>query len=485
MHGMTFNGIKKDYVTTLRGKRRPAWAPLKRNLLSVEGMAGAHVESTDIQPRPINVPIVIESTNLIELQKMKEELADWLVTDEAKELIFDDEPDRVYFAMVDGDFDPEEIVKVGYGVINFICPDPYKYGSENSTDGVSSATFNVSGTVNSDPIIQCQVNEDTTFLSIGNGSDVNLVGIMTDVGDVTVDPETKIFASEGDNLIGWVESSSESIEEVPIGGTLKTNGAAFYVDDYGSFPTYWHGPSMKKSISEALTDFRIDVDLLMSVNYPNEAGIIMVFLLDANSQAVARLMLTKRYPSSSVVTPEFRAGTRDNKFVLVKEGDGVTDSSTTGYYNYGYFDGMLRLSRIKNQWTAKIFFKDLGGNYEEHYNTWMWTDTQGIAPQPVTQVQVRILQREEYRPIKQHINFIRVYRVNDVTEGQIPIIARAGDIIEFNHQNDIIKRNGEDITKDKAFIGKYFTLNKGQNTIVAEPADSISSINVRWRDRWR
>jgi phage-related protein len=33
---------------------------------------------------------------------------------------------------VDGSFDPDEILKWGQGVIPFICPDPYKYGEEES-----------------------------------------------------------------------------------------------------------------------------------------------------------------------------------------------------------------------------------------------------------------------------------------------------------------------------------------------------------------
>ncbi|MEJ9231808.1 phage tail family protein [Peribacillus butanolivorans] len=56
----------------------------------------------------------------------------WLIHDEPKPLIFDDEFNRSYYAVVDGSFDPEEILKWGEGVIPFNCPNPYKYGDEES-----------------------------------------------------------------------------------------------------------------------------------------------------------------------------------------------------------------------------------------------------------------------------------------------------------------------------------------------------------------
>jgi hypothetical protein len=85
----------------------------------------------------------------------------------------------------------------------------------------------------------------------------------------------------------------------------------------------------------------------------------------------------------------------------------------------------------------------------------------------------------------QYVADIKAYKINSVADTQVPIIASAGDVIEFDHQNDIIRRNGEDLTKEKAFIGEYFALTKGTNTIVVEPSDAIDNTEVRWRPKWR
>jgi hypothetical protein len=84
----------------------------------------------------------------------------------------------------------------------------------------------------------------------------------------------------------------------------------------------------------------------------------------------------------------------------------------------------------------------------------------------------------------QRINDLKVFQINSPGSNQIPYVARAGDVVVFDHQNDIIRRNGEDITKEKAFIGEYFPLQKGLNTIFVEPAAAITSSKVRWRPKW-
>src|SRR5690625_7008928 len=118
-------------------------------------MAGAHLSRTDIQVKEIVVPVIINAENIEDLQKIKEDMAEWLVHDEPKELIFKDEPDRVYYAVVDGELELDEIFSTGRGEITFICPDPYKYGPEKNIE-TTSDTFIVenNGTADAEPIIE-------------------------------------------------------------------------------------------------------------------------------------------------------------------------------------------------------------------------------------------------------------------------------------------------------------------------------------------
>ncbi|MGG0284132.1 distal tail protein Dit [Peribacillus butanolivorans] len=132
MNSFTFNGISKPYLTALKGSNRQPWAPIEWTYQDVPKRTGALPVKKNTRVRPLPIPVFFKSNSIEDLQKVKEDLAEWLIHDEPKPLIFDDESNRIYYAVVDGSFDPDEILKWGQGVIPFICPDPYKYGDEES-----------------------------------------------------------------------------------------------------------------------------------------------------------------------------------------------------------------------------------------------------------------------------------------------------------------------------------------------------------------
>ncbi len=112
-----------------------------------------------------------------DLELLKEEIADWLITDQPVELIFDVEPNRTYLAVVDDSFDPDEFVKLGMGTITFICPMPYKLGPTQKKvlaideGGNLKAEFRNRGSVESNPIIDITVGSPSPFLDVWNDND--------------------------------------------------------------------------------------------------------------------------------------------------------------------------------------------------------------------------------------------------------------------------------------------------------------------------
>src|SRR5699024_9410642 len=163
---MHFNGIEKEYLTVTRGRNRPAFAPMERNFISVVGMSGAHLSHSKRQIRQIDVPVFIMADSFSDLQKVKEDLAEWLIHDDPKELIFKDEPDRVYYAVVDGSLDLDELVRWGQGVITFICPDPFKYGKEETVTGTDNLTIYNQGTAETEPIFELTATKKSTFAMV-------------------------------------------------------------------------------------------------------------------------------------------------------------------------------------------------------------------------------------------------------------------------------------------------------------------------------
>lgn len=124
---MYYNGTTKDFIRVLRGRERPAWASRSLDIDDHN-----RLRKTEIEPRIINVPILIYHEGFTDLQRKKEELAEWLVHDKPKKLEFEDEPERHYLSLVNGLMDHEEESYWATAEIEFVCPDGFKHGKHKS-----------------------------------------------------------------------------------------------------------------------------------------------------------------------------------------------------------------------------------------------------------------------------------------------------------------------------------------------------------------
>jgi predicted phage tail component-like protein len=470
---MQFNGQRRDYLRVLYDVKRPSWPRLKRNFVTVPGMAGAYLQNTDVDVREIEVPVRIIDAEKVGLQKIKEDLAAWLVTDSPCELIFDDEPDRIYYAVVDDTVDFEELVMLGKGTIKFICPDPYKYAKkEKEVNMTGAASFTVGGTVETEPVITVEVKEDTTFLAISNGDQLNMIGTPAEADQLQCETETLVLWDELGSLDGWV--STTSVEEGVISGTMKTGGYEFFTDDYGT-DSGWHGPALKKSIGETLQDFRIDA-LVKQVGNDGQIGSVEIALLDVNNQFVAKMLLTKRYAALDMYYARVHIGNVNN-------GKNIVYGSGDSWFAWkSGFDGIMRLERVANMWL--VYYARISSDGTHYYDYFYRTFVDDVGTVPIAQVQVQLWKYGNTPATDQRIKDIKIFRINPTPDG-VPYVAQAGDVIEFDHRAKIIRRNGENIIREKSFIGEYFKLKPGQNTLVVEPSDAVQNVNVRWREKWR
>ena len=82
----------------------------------------------ETDPRRLSVPVGIIVPDGTDLETLKEEIATWLITEQATELTFDTKLDRTYIAVIDEDFNVDNFMSLGKGTLKFICPMPYKLG---------------------------------------------------------------------------------------------------------------------------------------------------------------------------------------------------------------------------------------------------------------------------------------------------------------------------------------------------------------------
>lgn len=477
MHSFSFNGIRKSFVYCEDdGHQHSAFAPIARKLLTVPGMDGSYLQGKDTQVRVIKQKIFFEDNSIFDLRKIEEEIADWLITNEPKELIFDYEPDRVYFAVVDGSLDIEEFMNVGEGVITFICPNTYKYGQENPFVA-SSDNFKITnlGTAEAEPIFEFEVLAPITFLMIQNQlGEWNMIGKPVDVENNT--PYRKYELILNDNMTstaGWTTAATGNIDGV-IAGSIESNGSRFQPVSFGS-GSGWHGPAIKTSLAEVLTDFRLETTIDFLNASVNIVGRVEVYLLDELDNVVGKVSIKDTQKSDSLAWCEARVGDSAVNYHMINEyGDQKG--------NWNDFYGVLRMERNEHNWYAYIAIVDQTTGKHHTRRSVEWSDDGNQFTRNVAQVVVHFGQFDSYATGSMGNYAVKVYKINRQPEG-IPYIARTGDRIVFDHTNNgQVYINGEPY-EDSILGADYFTLKKGENILSVLPTGSVETTGS-YRNRY-
>lgn len=459
----SFNGVQKDYIRILKGFERPAFAPIEHESISFPGVPGVYITGVNRKSRPIDIPVEIKASNTMSLFEAVEDMLSWLTSDRDGELILPGEHNRTYYARLTGDLQLREILNRGKGTISFICADSHKYGPDDSTLLTELTTITNTGTAQMYPKFMFTVTEPITHLNIISDNTYMRLGRPVSVIETPFERETVILNDNCSNLVGWAQSAT--IEDGTVSGLLKTDGYYFYTNDYGT-GSGWHGPTMKKSLSVPVVDFKLEVFLQQFAREVRTTGRAEVSILDANNKTVAKVTMKKTTAGALINIGVVRAGN-------IQDGHDLINWTGEQSYTWNDFDGILRVLRIGRYWEAYIAKVDKSNRH--HSASWnKWTDEAGVSTTPITQVQVHLGIHGTTLYSTQKIDNIRVIRYNDNLANQVPYIAYPGDIIEVDFKTRKILLNGEERMDLKGDFGSsYFPLKPGENTIMLEPADKV------------
>lgn len=477
----SFNGIKKEYVICERGKVRQVYN-IKRNLLYIPGRIGAYLDGTDVDIKVIEQPIFFEGTDKMNLRKLEEDLAAWLITDQPAELIFSDEPDRIYYAVVDGSLNLEEIVNFNRGTITFICPEPYKQTTEfvEHFRNDSLSVWNT-GSADAKPTFELEVLEPITYAMIRNQSDdYMMIGAPYDVTAETPYIREELSMDKvGNSLTGWTQGTT--VDGGVVDGSFYVTTGALRAQTYGANSPEWHGPAMQMGMPDLLNDFKIQTYFTVKPRTEKSFGRAELYLLNSGGQKIAKLAM------KNIGTD---GGSNVGEVVLRNEntGDSEVMIRTPGIRQrlWNDFYGILRLERSNGVFNAYIAKYD---TQKKEYNTaWSasFTDTDGIFDDPLASIQIHLGAYKGLQWIEDiAIHRVTVYKINQPSvASEIPYIAYAGDTIVFDHVNDNLLINGESRVDLKDFGGEYFPLNKGLNELNVIPTGSFNT-KVRYRERFK
>lgn len=483
MSSFTFNHKRKRYITILHGWERPTWAPMKRNLLQVPHYPGARLLHTQTDMRILNVPVGIEADSIAELQRIKEDLTEWLCTEQPCELIFDREPNRSYLAMVDGSLDLDEFINLGQGVITFICPMPYKLGAQRAEDfeldgrGLIANVINP-GTVESHPIIEVEVEKPSTFLDVWNGEDYFRIGYPLKANQVPVERNQRVMWDEMSTTVGW-SKVSEMEDGQPV-GEMKSDNYQLYCSDYGTGKA-WHGAAVKKNIPGGpKQDFIMQAYVTCKSTARNQMGRVEIAILDENSKVLSKIAMNDVFwqAEQNVGTMVIGYDGKPGRTTLIYESG---DYPTT----WNQYFGRLWIARTGNVWEAYIskFLSETEQDDSERFVRWIDEEKYHMAK--AAQIQISIMQWQDVPPVeKLTVSDLKFWKVNMNTQGNLPYIADKGDKIVIDTERRSVKIEGMSASNIKDLFSSFPIIQRGKNKLEIMPPD-IGKAKVTYRERYR
>ncbi|HDR8170456.1 TPA: phage tail family protein [Bacillus thuringiensis] len=497
MSSFTFNNQRKSFVQIEYGWKKPAWAPLRRNLLQVPNYPGARLLNTQTEIRVIPVPVGIIVPDGFDLETLKEEIADWLITDQEAELKFDSEPNRTYLAVVDDGFDPDEFVTLGKGVIKFICPMPYKLGSTKTSEFLqnwsteTTAYLENKGSVEAPPIIEMTVKKPSTFLDVWFGEytsnrDYFRIGSTLSINDNPVQEDERLLWTEMNTTVGWTDAVQ--IGNMKSTGRFKVNDGkfAFEVGEWGEQKnSKFTGPIWKRSIPGGpLTDFKAEICVTLIAKNYWEMGRVSMFLLDEQGEIVADVNMNDLYWTAKQTHAFARIGDVSQQNNTRK----MFDSGGSGNTAFNDFYGRMAIARRGKKWSVYFArFRD-GTEIDDYKAVEFFTDDEKnpmtVTGRRVAQIAIGIQRWSTSDPTNlMRIDDLKVWKINKVSDGSKPYLVDTGDKVVIDTERSLVTINGKNAINVKDIFSEFPKIIRGHNRIDIMPPDVTATISFRERYR--
>ncbi|WP_130806522.1 distal tail protein Dit [Senegalia massiliensis] len=163
---MYFNNINFCDYLIVNDIRRSILPPQNTILRKVPKSIGQTFIRKELGVGVIEVDITLIANNRVNLRKNIRQLASMLYTETLEKLIFDDEVDKYYMAILSEDTELEEICSIGEGTLTFICPDPISYGDTKSHTITDSVKLFLSGTYKTKPKFIFNINSNIDHIKL-------------------------------------------------------------------------------------------------------------------------------------------------------------------------------------------------------------------------------------------------------------------------------------------------------------------------------
>lgn len=209
--GFQFNGRHSDdFNLTINNKDIPLMPPVSNRNQNISGQDGAWDYGASFGAKPIPVDCTIEGEDLTDVRKIARRMSGWLnPKNGAQQLIFDDEPDILYFARLESEITLDQIVYYAEFTLNFICYDPYAYGTEIKRGSFSNSfTVDHSGEYIAMPLLKINHTGGAGAVTATKPDGTQQALVFTDdspSGQYIIDGKKKTKTVDGEPAYDFVE----------------------------------------------------------------------------------------------------------------------------------------------------------------------------------------------------------------------------------------------------------------------------------------
>src|SRR5690625_1246526 len=452
------------------------------DLVPVPGMNGAHLNDATTPPRYLEVRARIDASDREELSDRIDEINAIFDVQEPVPIVFPDEPDMTYYGVPEISADEGRKVFFTRGTITFVCPDPYKYGPEQTAIFPSDlVVVENNGSSEAFPVFEMTVKTLITFAMIQNHLEESLlIGEPADDDIQVVDTRTSVLYENGSTLDQWQHTENTDMINNDgnidsMDGVMGTDDAGIRANSYGTPKNRQRGPAIFRELDDSIQDFEMETTFDILSNREIENFRMMIYFNDEDMNPIGQFGIKDNNQNYKRRRPIAQLGEHNQGERILGDSSKTVDNArdTTLFY--------FRLRREGQRFTFYV------GEWQSqrHIRTW---EEEFIDVNNEYQGRLKFITlfigsyQDRVTPSRLRMNSVEVFELQAAKEDQTPYIAYPGDVITFDTQNEEILINGEDAMTHKAFIADFFTLKKGENILGVLPGNS-SDTKVKYRER--
>lgn len=413
-----------------------------------------------------------------------------IYTDEPKKLIFSDEPNIYYNAILDGEQTLEEEEYKSSGILRFLIPDGVAHSVAEKTAenyGSNQITLENNGTESVPINIKTTMKSDNGYIAFTLGDRFYQIGKPEEADGKHYEESVKLFDDHLYEDKGWLVNQGIT---PPVTSERLQNGVVKYVKestnegyattkDYGSGNS-WHGASLTKIVPKDVNNkypvnwkvaYRFDFNTDGAVFKGVQVGHTSVTMIDENDDIICSIIFEDTSPVNEYYYMAVFIGNKnvwhtDSTFPMAKKG--VTARGDYGPAVTAEKIGNQVTIRFNNFGICKTFYVD---NPEAELRKITWY---GAA------------YKDNFHTENNVLRALHVIKHNVERYEDIPNYFSNGDIVEIDGASGSVYINDAYDT-DVADIGSQpLLLPPGQHTlgIITSSFASVPDVEVTYQERW-